>query len=395
MIKNVPLKDIKLGMCLAETVNTDSGVAIYNSNFYFTSRTQIVKLQDMGIKEVKINFDLSLIDNRSEKEQQVTRDQVKKELENPIERFEKMSDLIEETHELFTHSEKTVEEAMSSVRFGKSLNQEAIKKETTKILQNIQRDPLVSLALLDLKNFDEYTFIHSVNVTVLSVAFAYHLKFPQEKLISIGEGSLLHDIGKARIPLNILNKPERLNDAEMRIIQKHPVLGEQVAIKEHIDNDIIKEIILHHHESFDGSGYPDRLDGTKMKRYASIVAVADYYDALTSERVYKKIISPPDAIKMIYSQSGRKFDPRVVNHFIKTVGIYPIGSVVELNDGRIAVVIAFSKDNLIQPIVKTLFHIDSPKILQEEIVSLIDSEYYIVNVNNEFINCTKDIFQGN
>ncbi len=393
MIKTIPIKDIKLGMCLAETITTDSGVAIYNSNFYFTSRTQIIKLQDLGIKEVKINFNLSLIDNRSEKEQKLTLDQVKRELENPVKRFEAMSNIIEETHELYKQGEKAVEDAMDSVRFGKSLNQEAIKTETNKILQNIQRDPLVALALLDLKNFDEYTYIHSVNVTVLSVAFAYHLKFSKEKLISIGEGSLLHDIGKAKIPLNILNKPDRLNDSEFRIIQKHPILGEQVANKEKIDNEIIKEIILHHHESFDGSGYPDRLTGTNMKRYASIVAVADFYDALTSERVYKKIIPPPEAIKMVYSQSGKKFDPRVVNHFIKTVGIYPIGSIVELNDGRIAVVIAFSKDNLLQPIVKTLFHIRTPQLLQEEIISLVDSECYIVGVYNEYTNRTIDAFR--
>lgn len=393
MINNVALKDIKLGMCLAEPIKTDTGVIIYNSNFYFTSRSQIVKLKDLGVKEVKINFNLSLIDNRTEKEQEKILHQVKKELENPIKRYEQMADIIDETKDFFDKGDKIIEEAMDSVRFGKSLNKQAIKDQTNKILQSIQRDPLVAMALLDLKNFDEYTFIHSVNVTVLSVAFAYHLKFPEEKLVAIGEGGLLHDIGKAKLPLHILNKPEKLNETEFRIIQKHPVLGEQVAIKEKIDNEIIREIILHHHESFDGNGYPDRLDGTKMKRYASIVSVADFYDALTSERVYKKVIQPADAIKMIYSQSGKKFDPRVVNHFIKTVGIYPVGSIVELSNNKVAVVVAFSKDNLLQPIVKTLFNINTPNLQEEEIISLVDSDIYIVGVYNEYSSKTIELFR--
>ena len=393
MIKAIPLKDVKIGMCLAEPVFTQTGVIVYNANFYFTSRAQIIKLQDMGIKEVRVNLALSLVDDRSQQEQEKTKYLVKKELEDPVKRFESMAETIDETKHFFDQGEKVVEDVMQSARFGKALNQKAIRDETTKILQNIQKDHLVALALLDLKNFDEYTYIHSINVTVLSVAFAYHLKFSEDKLISIGQGGILHDVGKAKIPLNILNKPDKLNETEYRIIQKHPTLGQQIIDKDNIKNEIVKEIILHHHENYDGSGYPDKLSGTSMKRFASIVSVSDFYDALTSERVYKDVIPPPEAMKIIYSLSGTKFDPRVVNHFIKTVGIYPVGSVVELSDGRIAVVIAFSKDNLLQPVVKTLFNKNNPKIIDEEIISLVHSDIYITGTSNDFSVKTIDIFR--
>jgi putative nucleotidyltransferase with HDIG domain len=299
-----------------------------------------------------------------------------------------MSATIEETKDIFEEGKQVVEDLMHSARTGKALDQVAIRKETTKILTNIQKDHLVSFALLDLKNFDGYTFVHSVNVAVLSVAFAHHMKFTREKVLAIGQGSILHDIGKAKIPIDILNKPGKLNAEEFKLIQAHPSLGVQLLEQESLSNEIIKEIILHHHEDYDGSGYPDKIGGTKMKRYAAIVAVADFYDALTTKRAYKDIILPAEAVNMILSQSGKKFDPRVVNHFVKTIGIYPVGTTVELSDERIATVIAFSPLNLLQPVVK----INNPNKDIEEIISLVNSDLYITGVHTDSNMKTYEIF---
>jgi putative nucleotidyltransferase with HDIG domain len=222
---------------------------------------------------------------------------------------------------------------------------------------------------------------------VLSIAFASHIKFPPERLLSLGQGSILHDIGKAKVPLDILNKPDRLTESEFSVIKQHPNYGVEVVTRDNIDDEIIKEVILHHHEDFDGSGYPDRIGGQEMKKYASIVAVADFYDALTSKRVYKEVITPPDAIKMIFNLSGKKFDPRVVNHFVKTVGIYPVGSLVELNDHRIASVVSFSKNDLLKPVVKVL------NTDKQEIISLADSKLYIIDVCKGTDRKTMDIFK--
>jgi len=393
MIKTIPLKDVKIGMCLASSVITSADAEVYPAHFYFTSREQIVRLLDAGIKNVSVDFGLSIVDERDPKEQARVQSLVKKELENPEKRYEKMVESIGETKEIYDRGEKVVEDLMQSARFGNALNRKAIKEETAKLVKNVLKDPLVALTLLDLKNFNEYTYIHSVNVAVLSVAFALNVKFPEERMSYIGQGSILHDIGKARIPTEILNKPDKLSEFEFNIMQKHPILGVQLVEKDNIKNDVINEIILHHHEDYDGSGYPYKIGGPDMKRYASIVAIADFYDALTTERPYKAAMPPPEAIKIIFGLSGTKFDPRVVNHFVKTVGIYPIGSIVELNDGSIASVIAFSKENLLRPIVKILFDNKKQKLTEDSIISLVHSDLYVVGVYADFTTKTLDLFK--
>ena len=393
MTETIHLKDVKIGMCLAEPVFSKNNFLLYNKNFYFTSRDQIIKLLDYGISEVKINVSQSLVDSETKHRDIKSEYEIKKSVEDPIKKYERIAANVTEVKELFDEGDKIIHEFMDAVRFGKNINQQAITEETTKIVKAIKEDPLVAMALLDLKHFNEYTLIHSINVAVLSVAFAFNLKFGEEILSSIAQGSLLHDIGKAKIPVDILNKPDKLSDMELRIIQKHPELGIQALGEDNLHNPIVKEIILHHHENYDGTGYPSKLAYSETKRFASIVSIADYYDALTSQRSYKDIVTPADAVKKIYSLSGTKFDPRVVNHFVKTIGIYPIGSIAELSDDRISVVVAFTKENLLQPIVKTLYHKSNPEIPNIEIISLSESELYIKNLVTDMKIKTMDVFK--
>ena len=376
MIRTVSLNEVKIGMCLAEPALDKTGKEIYKSNFYFTSRDQIINLLDNGIKTVKINFSLSLIDESNKK----YAPSVQKIEVDPIKRFDNMKDLIPEVKELFDATETIIKDIMDSARLGNTLNKKGIKDQSSKIVKLVQQDHQTAFALLDLKNFDDYTYVHSVNVAVLSVAIAMHLKFPEDKIISIAQGSILHDIGKAKIPLDIINKTGKLTEEELKVIQRHPVLGSQIVRKDKFTDSIIEEIIHYHHENFDGTGYPSKQQGVQMSRYASIVSIADYYDALTTKRPYKDIFEPSEAIKNIYSVSGTKFDPRVIHHFIRIVGVYPVGSMVELSDGRIGTVIAFTPDNLLKPVVKTLYNKKRPNTKVEEIVALADSSLSIKSV---------------
>ncbi|MCL2063524.1 MAG: HD-GYP domain-containing protein [Candidatus Cloacimonetes bacterium] len=403
MIKNVPLKEVKIGMCLAESVYTKSSELIYRANFYFTAREQIIRLLDSGITAVKINLAQSLLsDTTSTRKdssgtslyEKVDNDYQIRIHEDPEKIYHEMTERIEETKELFDLGDKVISDLMNSARFGQALNHKSIRDQTTKIVKSIKENHLITLALLDLRKFDEYAFIHSINVAVLSVAFANNIKFSEDKLQLIAQGSILHDIGKAKVPIDILNKPGKLNSSELKIMQKHPVIGVQVVEEDHIDNEIIKEIIMHHHENYDGTGYPAKTGASNMKRYASIVSIADCYDALTTQRVYKDTIHPAEAMKRIFTLSGTKFDPRVVNHFIKTVGIYPVGSIVELSDNRVAKVISFTPDNLLQPIVKTLFNKNNPKIPNQEIISLVNSDKYITGICTDYIVGTYDMFKN-
>jgi putative nucleotidyltransferase with HDIG domain len=379
-IQEILIKDLKLGMCLADDVITPACRPLFMKGFYITSREQIIRLQEEGVKSVIINLTVSLIDERSEKEKQETLDLSKKEFENPEKRIEYLRIEKEKVKELYKSSQSIINETMQNARFGKAIQQSEIKRQAVAVLDSIKRDHLALLSLLNLKNFDDYTYTHSLNVAILSSAFAYHMKFTDDKLLSIGRGAFLHDIGKAKVPLNILNKPDKLNDSEFRIMQMHPNFGEQIYHRENMTDEIELSIVLHHHESFDGTGYPGKFAGAQINRFASIVSIADFYDALTTERVYKKVIQPAEAIQIIYSLSGKKFDPRVVNHFIKCVGIYPIGSVVELSNEQLAMVVAFSKDNLLKPIVKIVRSIGNDLFVTNKIVSLLESELFIKGI---------------
>lgn len=376
-IKKVLLKEIKLGMCLEEDAVNNRGIPVFSKGFYFTSREQVIKLQEEDIHSVLVNLSVSLIDERSDKEKSVTLDQAKKEFADPHKRMEYMRIEREKVKELYKGSQEIISEVMHNARFGKALQQGIIRKQAIDVLSSIKRDNLALLSLLNLKNFDEYTFTHSLNVAVLSTAFAHQLKFSEDKLLAVGRGAFLHDIGKAKVPLNILNKPDKLTDSEFRIMAMHPAFGEQIYHKENINDDIEVNIVLHHHESFDGTGYPDKQAAGQINRFASIVSISDFYDALTTERVYKKIIHPSEAVQIIYSLSGKKFDPRVVNHFIKTIGIYPIGSLVELSNEQIAIVVAFSRENLLKPVVQIVNIENGVIVNQTQLISLLDSELFV------------------
>jgi len=391
-IKEIPLTDVKIGMCLAEPAKNRSGEEIYKAHFYFTSREQIINLLDNGIKTVKVDLLMSL-NNYTDKPTTVKKPTIVAKDLDPEARFSYIAEILPEIKELFNKSEKVVRECMLAVRYGGALDKHSIREESKKILQMIQLDPQISFALLDLKNFDEYTYIHSVNVAVLSLAFALALRYPEEKLLSLAQGSILHDIGKAKIPLDILNKPDALNEKEIKIIQQHPVFGVQVVQNDRFVDDIVEEIIHYHHENYNGTGYPKHFSGSQMKRYASIVSIADFYDALTSKRVYKEKIDPHEAMKSIYRESGVKFDPRIVHHFIRVVGIYPIGSMVELSDGRVATVISFSSDRLLEPTVRILFHKKFPhRKSSHDIISLVGSGLYIKNIYKDADIKTIDVF---
>ncbi|HOE90753.1 MAG TPA: HD-GYP domain-containing protein [Candidatus Cloacimonadota bacterium] len=379
-IKEVLIKDVKLGMCLANDTTNNKNEVIYRKGFYFTSREQIIRLLDEGVKSILVNITASLIDMRSSKQIEQSQEFVKKENEALYKQVDELDAEQEKVIDLYQSSQNVINDLMNNARFGKALNLDVVQKQTIDVLNSIRKNELALLSLINLKNFDEYTYTHSLNVSILSAAFAWNLKFPEDQLISIGRGAFFHDIGKAKVPLSIVNKPGALSESEKRIMQMHPSYGEQIYNQEIITNEIERGIVTQHHESFDGSGYPHSLEGNRISKYASIVSISDFFDALTTVRSYRPEVHPSEVIQIIYSLSAKKFDPRVVNHFIKTIGIYPIGSLVELSNDQIAIVKAFSKENLLKPIVELLKVENGYLASQNKIVSLMESEVYVKSV---------------
>jgi len=207
-------------------------------------------------------------------------------------------------------------------------------------------------SLAQLKNFDEYTFTHQVNVSIISTMIAadfFSVDSPQ--LLKIATGGLLHDMGKLWIPPEILLSREKLADVEFNIIKKHPKYGHSIATYSGIDDETILNCILNHHERFDGKGYCSQLMGEDIPLVGRIMMVADVYDALTTVRPYKSAWTPYSTVSYIIKESKKMFDPHVVNAFLKMFGIYPVGTRLRLSTGDVATVIGVKRGSISRPVV--------------------------------------------
>jgi len=203
--------------------------------------------------------------------------------------------------------------------------------------------------MVDLKIFDDYTFYHSVNVAVLSLIVGISVDMPRSELYKLGLGALLHDIGKVFISKNILSKEGPLDADEFEEIRKHPILGYEY-LTSHYNVPAKSNLgTLHHHERYDGSGYPSSLKDEDISEIGRIIAVADVYDALTSDRPYRKALLPSDAMEYIMGGSGTMFDPQYVLNFTRKVAAYPLGTIVRLSNGVDGIVVRNYEDCCTRP----------------------------------------------
>lgn len=247
--------------------------------------------------------------------------------------------LIEQTHEL-------VRQQVLDVRHGRSLDMPAARESVARITDSIIRNPDALVCLSALKKRDEYTYLHSLSVCILSISFGHYLDLPKQTLLELGFGGFLHDIGKMQIPDSVLNKPGRLDPDEMEIMRKHPEFGIEIVDGSERIPDSSRDAIYSHHERLDGSGYIVGASGSEINPLTHIVSVCDTYDAIISHRPYKYANSPLDATAELYRTRGRFFDADLVYKFIGFIGVYPVGSLVELNTGEVGVVVESTSDRL-------------------------------------------------
>ncbi len=256
---------------------------------------------------------------------------------------------------LYSEVVSYVREFMDEVRRGKPLDYRESLPLVHSFIASVFRNESATASLSRLRTFDEYTYTHSTNVAILSVILGKHLGLPQEELELLGIAGLFHDVGKARVPEQILNKPGKLTEREFQIMKAHTLEGYKVlSAEEDIHPEVLKGV-LEHHERFDGGGYPRRISGKKIGRYSRILAVVDVYDALTSKRVYKPAVAPSKALGMLYTKRENEFHSAYVEGFIKCMGIYPVGSFVRLSGGEYGVVCEANPVEPLRPKVKIVF----------------------------------------
>ena len=285
-------------------------------------------------------------------------------------------------HDTKVKAVKTVHEILANVMKTSNVDVEAAKDTSNNLINAIIKNKSAFLNIAGMRMVDEYTFVHSVNVAAYSAIIAKEYGMDEEGLESICLGGLLHDVGKMLVDPKILNKPDKLTDIEFDEMKTHPERGYQILIENDVDESIA-QIAKMHHERCDGSGYPEGLNCDQISVNSQIAAIADVYDALTSERVYKKAISSNNAMMIIISESGKKFNSDFVTIFQKSVGIYPIGSFVRLNNGYIARIID-QNEGIVRPVIQVMFDDSGNKLDDQIIINLMDSnDLYIVESFHE------------
>jgi putative nucleotidyltransferase with HDIG domain len=241
------------------------------------------------------------------------------------------------------------------VRMGNAVDVGGARQLVEDISDSVARNPGAVISLARLKTADDYTYMHSVAVCAMMVALAKQLNMDEAQTRVCGMAGLLHDLGKAAMPLDVLNKPGKLTDAEFAIMKTHPTEGWKMLMASLGVDAVSLDVVLHHHEKMDGSGYPEHLKGDEISIYAKMAAVCDVYDAVTSCRPYKMGWDPAESLRKMAEWANGHFDPKVFQAFVKSMGIYPVGSLVRLTSGRIGVVIEQSSGSLTTPLVKVFF----------------------------------------
>lgn len=261
----------------------------------------------------------------------------------------KFEDEIDPARDLRTEASTFMENTFRDVRSGKSINGKDCKKVVSGMVASILRNPDALVLLSNLRDHDEYAIAHSINVCTLCLAFGRYMGFTTSELIELGMGALLHDVGEIRIPTDIMHKEGLLSKEENLLMQTHTTHGADILRN---STDIPRsaiDIALFHHERSNGQGYPKGLYEKDISRLSRIVGMIDVYDSVTSSHTYRHCISSTEALKNMYNWRNTLFEASLIENFIQCLGIYPIGSVVELGSGEVGIVISVSLESRLQP----------------------------------------------
>ena len=258
---------------------------------------------------------------------------------------------------------------LDAVRMGQELDVSAVKAVVSECVQSILRNPSAMLWLARIKNRDYYTAEHSLRVSILAIALGRELGLAEYQLEQIGICGMLHDVGKIKVPNEILNKPGALNAEELRIMQSHANEGRRLLMGNQQVTPATVDVAYSHHERLDGKGYPRGLDAARIPYFAKIIAVVDAYDAINSDRVYSKGKSSLESLRILLEAVNSHFDEEIVGHFVRLIGIYPAGEIVELSNGEVGIIIGCSATSKLKPKIMRVLNANK-QLCKERVVDL-------------------------
>lgn len=375
MIKQIRIDQLKPGMHIHDLNCGWLDHPFLSNSFYVPDALTVAKVADIGIRTLYIDTQRGgdVRDARTQAE-------VDAELNSQLQKIAEqktikpvvvtLKDEAVRARRLQNEATRLVRTLMGDVRLGQQIQVDRLEPLVENMVDSIFRNHDALLPLIHLKRHDDYTFRHSVSVCALLVAFGRGMKLARPLIKEMALGGLLHDVGKALVSDQILNKPGKLSDAEFIRMQDHVDAGVRVLAQTPGVSEIARQVTAEHHERFDGTGYPEQLAAEGISLYGQMAAIVDVYDAITSERVYHKGLPPTQALKKLLEWSSHHFNAQLVHAFIRSIGIYPSGSLVMLESRRLAVVVEQNENKLLAPVVEAFYHAGQRHYIKPELIDL-------------------------
>ncbi|MBK9306116.1 MAG: HD-GYP domain-containing protein [Nitrospira sp.] len=341
MKKHITIDELRPGMQIEKLDRSWLETPFFRHRMSVTSFEQIAQLKASGVRTLVVTLETAEMTDTPGSEPDIATDPVLTAPEEPasVPPTIPFEEELPDARRVYQAAKTIVQNAMHDTRLGRAINMEEVNRVVSDMTGSVLRNPDALTSLSRLKKFDEYTFYHSVNTSILALSLGRDLGFERNALHQIGVGTLLHDIGKTKIPSEILNKPGRFEPHEMEIMKQHVLRGVEVLTTTTGLGDSYLRPALEHHERVDGTGYPHRRVRSELSQFGLMAAVVDIYDAITSDRCYHKGRVAHEALQFLYRLALEgHLDATLVQRFIHVVGVYPVGSVVELNTGEVAIV---------------------------------------------------------
>lgn len=384
MIKTISTRQLTSGMYIHELHCPWIKHPFARNQFKITDKKDIKKIHDTGIKSLKINtckgLDIqditsatlpdSEVSNTNQPSQQRPLETTAAEpLASKKESKKNLQQTRKEAKNIKSHAEHAISNIMADIKLGQQVEMEHVTPVIDKMAESVLENHNALLGLSRIRSMDTYTFEHSVNIGVLMMSFSKTRGMPEKLIHEVGVGGLLHDIGKALTPPEILNKPEKLTDKEFVIMHRHVVDSHIILSKTPGIGQNALDVAALHHEKYDGSGYPDGKKGDEISLIGQMAAIVDVYDALTADRCYHKGQDPSVVLKRMLSWTGSHFNTRLMHEFIHCVGIYPPATLVMLSNHYLAVVTE-NNSNLLAPSIIMFLNTKSYETIEPQFIDL-------------------------